>query len=319
MYIVAEIGFNHEGDMQRAEQMINAAAGAGADAVKFQTYRARDIALPNAPHYEAVKCGEMNIEEHRFLAQVAAGCNVTFLSTPFSCWAVELLEEVGVSAYKVASMDCTNQHLLGLVAETKKPLYISTGMANLSEIAETLRFLGEKGSGPVHLLHCISKYPAEAEDLNLVIIPLLKNEFGVPIGYSDHYPGIEASVLAAAYGAEIIEKHFTLDTTLPGADHYHSADPQMLRDLKQKTSFIGIARGSRDKVSDRPDRDMKGLYRRGVYAARHIASGERLTEDDLLLSRPESALSPNDLPAIIDRETCCEIEIYRPITREMVK
>ena len=175
VYVIAEIGFNHEGDVALAKEMIKAAATAGADAVKFQTFRASDIALPTGSHYEAIKCGEMDLGQHQELFRVATDCNVDFLSTPFSPWAVELLETVGVPAYKVASMDCTNHYLLGYVAQTKKPIYLSTGMATLNEIFGSLEFLREKGSGPVTLLHCLALYPAKAEDLNLTIINFLNH------------------------------------------------------------------------------------------------------------------------------------------------
>jgi N,N'-diacetyllegionaminate synthase len=207
MYIIAEIGFNHEGDLTLAEQMIRAAASAGVHAVKFQTYRAKDLALPSSPHYEAIKCGEMDLGQHQRLAAVAQDCQVDFLSTPYSPWAVDLLEQVGISAYKVASMDCTNTYLLKYIAQTAKPVYLSTGMANVSEIGETLEFLRQEQSGPVTLLHCISMYPASAEVLNLEIIPFLRTLFEIPVGYSDHYPGTKACLAAAMLGATVIERH----------------------------------------------------------------------------------------------------------------
>ena len=225
MYIIAEIGFNHKGDMGLAEEMIRSAADAGVNAVKFQTFRARDIALPSSPHYSLIKAGEMNVDDHVKLKMMAKGCGVDFLSTPFSPWAVDVLEEIGVEAYKVASMDCANKHLLGLIANTKKPIFLSTGMATLAEIAESMEFLQEKDSGTVTLFHCMSIYPPKAKDLNLNIIPFLRSVFGVPVGYSDHFPGIKACFSAAVLGAEVIETHFTLDTSMEGPDHHHSADP----------------------------------------------------------------------------------------------
>ena len=242
--IIAEIGFNHEGDLKLAIEMIKAAAKAGTHAVKFQTYKASDLALPSASHYQAIKSGEMSLEQHVELAKIAHGCGIEFLSTPYSPWAIDILEKVGVPAYKVASMDCTNKHLLGFIAETKKPIYLSTGMATLTEISETLYYLSEVKSGPVTLLHCMSLYPAEAKDLNLAIIPYLKELFGVSVGYSDHYPGIKACLVAAMLGAEVIETHFTLDITKEGADHYHSVDAEMLRQLVTEIDLFQQMKGT---------------------------------------------------------------------------
>jgi len=201
MYLIAEIGFNHAGDMAVAQEMIRQAAAAGADAVKFQTYRAEDLALPSSPHFAAIQCGEMDLEQHRQLKAAADAAGIAFISTPFSIQAVELLEDIGVGAYKVASMDCTNRHLLGRIAMTGKPVYLSTGMATLQEIAESLEFLDQAGAGQVALLHCIAHYPAGSGELNLDCIPMLGQVFGRTVGYSDHHPGIEACFAAAILGA----------------------------------------------------------------------------------------------------------------------
>jgi len=217
--------------MSLAAEMIKAVAKAGADAVKFQTFRAFDIALSSSPHYKTIKDGEMTFEQHRELVEIAKDCKIAFISTPFSPWAIDLLEKIEVQAYKVASMDCTNKHLLGLIAETKRPIYLSTGMATLAEIADTLDLLNKSKSGTVTLLHCISKYPPKAEDLNLCIIEYLKNLFGCSVGYSDHYPGTKACLAAAMMGAEVIETHFTLDSSKEGGDHFHSVDSKMLKQL----------------------------------------------------------------------------------------
>jgi sialic acid synthase SpsE len=319
MYIIAEIGFNHEGDMGLAVQMIEAAARAGANAVKFQTYRAIDLALPSAPHYEAIKCGEMTLEQHQELTRVACDCGIDFLSTPYSAWAVELLERVGVPAYKVASMDCTNTHLLGFIAQTKKPIYLSTGMATLAEIAETLHFLNTENSGDVTLLHCVSLYPAQADDLHLDIIPLLKKLFGVPVGYSDHYPGIQACLAATMLGAEVIETHFTLDTSKEGGDHHHSADPDMLRQLVSEIHLFTTMKGKERAIYHRPDRQWVVKFRRGVYAAKHLPAGSTLNEKDLLFCRPTSAFSPNDIDWLKGKITSQDVAAYKAIDYENLK
>jgi sialic acid synthase SpsE len=319
MYIIAEIGFNHEGDMKLAVQMIEAAAQAGANAVKFQTYRAIDLALPSAPHYQSIRCGEMSLEQHQELATVACDFGVDFLSTPYSPWAVDLLERIDVPAYKVASMDCTNTHLLQLIAATQKPVYLSTGMATLAEIANSLDFLRRNDSGQVTLLHCMSLYPANAEDLHLDIIPLLKKMFGIPVGYSDHYPGVQACFVAAILGADVLETHFTLDVSKSGGDHSHSADPKMLKqlvaDIELAKSMIGVKRA----IYNRPDCRWAKKFRRGVYAAKQLYQDEHLRVENLLFCRPTSRFSPNDVTWLTEKILSRNVSPYQPIEPDMLK
>ncbi len=316
MFIIAEIGFNHEGDLDQADAMIRAAARAGADAVKFQTFRASDLALPDAPHYKLIECGELDRGAHQRLAKTAGDEGVDFLSTPFSVAAVDMLQELGVPAFKVASMDCTNKHLLGRIAATGKPVYLSTGMANETEISESLAFLKEQNSGPVSILHCVSVYPPPADALNLATIPWLKERFGIPVGYSDHYPGIDACIAAAALGAEIIEVHFTLDTTKPEGDHGHSADEAQLGELVRRTADFHAMTG-RPELSGRKDRNAATMFRRGMYAARDLIAGELLTEADLLFCRPASALGPSDLKGVLGKCLIRPIDQYTAIENDM--
>lgn len=317
--IIAEIGFNHEGELKLAIEMIKAAAQAGANAIKFQTYRAKDLALPSAPHYQAIQSGEMSFEQHLELRKIAHDCGVEFLSTPFSPWAIDILEKVGVPAYKVASMDCTNKYLLGFIAETKKPIYLSTGMATLAEISETLCYLSEVKSGPVTLLHCMSLYPAEAKDLNLAIIPYLKELFGVPVGYSDHYPGINACLVAAMLGAEIIETHFTLDITKEGADHYHSVDAELLRQLIADIELFQQMKGTKQGFHNRPDRRYATQYRRGVFTAKCLKKGDSLKTEDLLMCRPTSQLKPEDVKWLEGRMIKQDIDAFHAIDRDALE
>ncbi len=319
MYIIAEIGFNHNGEIPLALKMIKAAARAGADAVKFQTFRAYDIALPSSPHYTLIKKGEMSFEDHVQLYQAANDYGIDFLSTPFSPWAVELLEKIGVSAYKVASMDLTNKHLLKYIAQTGKPIYLSTGMAELAEVANTLFFLREQKSESVTLLHCVSSYPAKAEDLNLDIIPFLKDIFGLPTGYSDHYPGTDACLAAAMLDADVIETHFTLDSSTEGGDHCHSAVPDALQSLIENIRLFEMMRGSKEFIYSRPDRPFADQFRRGVYAATDLRKGSSLTENDLLFSRPVSDFTPSDLDRLIGKELIKDIAENQAISKDCIE
>ncbi len=316
MYFIAEIGFNHNGDMKIASKMIKAAAEAGANAVKFQTYRASDLALPSSPHFEAIKSGEMDLEQHLELAETAKSYQIDFLSTPYSNWAVDLLEKVGVKAYKIASMDLTNEELLRYVAKTGKPLILSTGMATLQEIKSTVIFLHKLNSGPVTLLHCLSKYPANPSDINLAFMKKMQEECKCPVGYSDHMKGTTACFLAAILGAEVIEKHFTLDTSAPGADHYHSADPALLKQLIEDIKFSLLMIGQKDNSENRADRQESKKFRRGVYAKTDISEGSLISRKYLVCCRPESEYSPQDLDKIVGRIAKNDIKKNSPITKK---
>lgn len=317
-YIIAEIGFNHEGDMALAVKMIRAAARAGADAVKFQTYRAGDLALPSSPHFNAIRCGEMDLDQHLRLAGAAKNNKVDFISTPYSKWAVDLLEKVGVKAYKIASMDLTNSELLKHVADTGKPVFVSTGMANIEEIASAANRLKRFKSGPVTMLHCLSKYPAEPKDITLSFMGVMRERCRCRVGYSDHMKGTLACLAAAIMGAEVIEKHFTLDRSRPGADHYHSADEaqlkKMVEDINAALSIIGVA----GDIPKRTDREDAALYRRGVYARVDIPKGAVIARDELVCCRPASEFGPSDLARIIDRRARFDIRANSPITNRNV-
>lgn len=315
-YIIAEVGFNHEGNIDVAIEMVKAASDAGANAVKFQTFRAFDIALPTADHFEAIKCGEMNFEQHLKLSKVAKDCGIEFISTPYSPWAVEILEKVGVPAYKVASMDLTNRYLLKYIAQTSKPIYLSTGMATLPEIAKILEYLRQEGSGPITLLHCLSLYPPRATELNLAIIPFFKHLFATPVGYSDHYPGTKACLAAAMFGAEVIETHFSLNPSKEGADHHHSVDPTMLSQLISDIVLFKKMKGNRQEIFNRSDLQWSKHYRRGIYAAKNLKKGKKIHEDDLLFCRPASQLSPTDLQWLKGKSLIQDVDAYEAIIKE---
>lgn len=308
-YIIAEIGFNHEGDMGLARKMIKEAAAAGADAVKFQTYRAEDLALPSSPHFEAIKCGEMDLRQHRQLAKTAKDCGVDFLSTPYSRQAVDLLESVGVKAYKIASMDLNNAELLSCVARTGKRIILSTGMAGLSEIVSTIKMLRGLKSGAITLLHCLSVYPADPVDINLSFMEQMRKACKCPVGYSDHMKGTFACFLAAVLGAQVIEKHFTLDVSRSGGDHYHSADPVQLKKLIEDIDTALSIIGSGDNFKDRPDSKYRNAYRRGIYARVNIPKGRKILREHLSCCRPESGLTLLDLGRVIGRIARKDIKI----------
>lgn len=312
-YIIAEIGFNHAGDVRTAKKLIREAKAAGADAVKFQSFAAEDILLPNSPYFRKLKKAELSFRHHKLLADFARKKKIDFISTAYSMKAVDLLEEIKVKAHKVASMDLNNFELLERVAKTKKPIFVSTGMATLEEIKKSVNLLRRLKSGPVTLLHCISKYPTKPEEANLDFLAKIRQSCKCPVGYSDHTRGIFTCFLSAILGAAVIEKHFTLDNSLKGADHYHSAEPAQLKELINQIRLAFSAIGDSGNFNKRPDRKFAGLFRRGIYARTDIHRGAIISRKDLLLCRPEKHLSAFDIIKIICKKAKKEIKKFEPL------
>lgn len=240
-FVIAEIGINHGGDISVARRLIDEAAAAGASAVKFQTYLTEKRVAKDNPVYGILKKCELSFEAQRELHDYAEKkVGVTFFSTPFDAESVDFLESIGIAFYKIASFDAVNLSLLRRVAQTGKPVIMSTGMANHSELDEALKVF----SGvPVVLLHCVSSYPTPPEAADIGTIRTLRERYPHIVGYSDHTIGIEVPALAIAAGAEVIEKHFTLDSTQPGPDHSLSADPKTFRRMVEKIHEVERIRG----------------------------------------------------------------------------
>jgi len=315
LYVVAEIGFNHGGDKELAIRLIEGAAEAGANAVKFQTFKAKNLVLENEDHFKIIQNTELNFEDYIELFKIAKSNNLDFFSTPFDNESVDILERLGVEFYKIASMDITNIPLLKYVSKTKKPIILSTGMALLSEISEAIEFLRNHGTKDIILLHCISKYPTPIEETNLININYLKNTFSLPTGFSDHTIGYIAPLTAGIMGACMIEKHFTIDKSLPGPDHRLSCNveelKQLICDLRRARQCIG------ETISlKRSDMSNAKIFRRGIYANQFIPKGTKLKKEMLKLVRPEQKLSPKYIDTVINRITTKDINIEEAISFE---
>lgn len=237
VFVVAEVGINHGGSVEMAKQLVEAVAKSGADAVKFQTYRTEKRVARDSPIFDILKKCELGEAAHRELVRVARDVGVPFFSTPFDPESVELLESLGVPAYKIASFDIVNLSLIRAAAAKGRPLIVSRGMADVGEVDCAVEVM-EKARIPYMLLHCVSAYPLKPEDANLRIIATLQRRYACPVGYSDHTIGIEVPALAVAAGACAIEKHFTLDRNTPGPDHALSADPKDLRAMVERIRAI---------------------------------------------------------------------------------
>jgi N-acetylneuraminate synthase len=315
-YIVAEIGANHNGDMNLCRRLIDAAQYCGVDAVKFQSWTKESLIC--APEYarntkytaenkkvatleEAVERYQLTSDQHREIAAYCKAREMVFFSSCFSPAEVDLLESLDVPAYKIASMDVNHLPLLKYVAKTKKPVILSTGMATLGEIETALETLRQGGTPSVVLLHCVSIYPSPPEMMNLRNIQTLNRAFDVPVGFSDHTLGISVPLASVALGACMIEKHFTLDKNLEGWDHSVSADSTEMKALVQESRFVFSALGSYVRRVNELEIEKRGAFRRRMVAKRTLNSGEILTAEDVDFKRPGTGIRPDELAYVVGR------------------
>jgi N-acetylneuraminate synthase len=312
-YVIAEIGANHNGDMQLCRALVDAAQAAGADAVKFQSWT-RDSLISSAEYarntrYAAdhrVPTLEDAVVQYQMtpdrLREIGAYCierGVTWFASCFSSAEVDLLESLHAPAYKVASMDVNHLPLLRHIATTGRPVLLSVGMATLGEVERALAAL--QGGGPVALLHCVSIYPSPPEAVNLRQLETWRKAFGVPVGYSDHTLGVAVPIAAVALGACVIEKHFTLDRSLEGWDHAISADPEELRALVDGARAAHQALGSAVRIVSPVEVEKRKAFRRRMVTTRPLRQGEVLTERDVDFKRPGTGIQPDELGYVLGR------------------
>lgn len=314
-FVIAEAGVNHNGSLELARQLVDAAGGAGADAVKFQTFRAERLVSRTAPkaEYQRERTDAMESqldmllrlelppEAHRELHSYCQQRGIIFLSTPFDTASADLLDELKVPAFKIGSGEITNWPLLEYVARKGKPVILSTGMSYLSEVDEAVRVIQRAGCGELILLHCVSTYPADPADANLRVIATMAAAFGVPVGYSDHTLGIEVALAAAALGACVIEKHFTVDRNLPGPDQRASLEPDELTVLVRGIRTVEAALGDGRKEPVAGEANTMAVARRSLVAARDLLSGTVLTEELIAVRRPGSGLPPAMRSCLVGR------------------
>lgn len=304
VYIIAEAGVNHNGSLELARRLVRAAAEAGVDAVKFQTFKAGTLVSRDAPkadyqkqttdaaesQYQMLKKLELSEESHRELKALCAQLGVAFLSTPFDITDIPFLSALDMPFFKVPSGAITDLPYLRAINAQKKPVLLSTGMATEDEVAAALKLLPDC---EVTLLHCTTEYPCPYGDVNLKALQTLQARFSLPVGYSDHTQGIEVSVAAAALGATVIEKHFTLDRTMEGPDHKASLEPGELRALVTSVRHVTDAlSGDGTKTPVEAERAIASVARKSIVAKRAIAAGEVFSTDSLATMRPGTGISP---------------------------
>lgn len=320
-YIIAEAGVNHNGSLDLARRLVISAKEAGADAVKFQTFKAERVAQASAPKADYqlrnTDRGESQIEMLRKLelpdsahAELIALCRelgIEFLSTPYNEEDIDFLHGLGVRAFKLASIHCVEPHILRYAARTGRHLIVSTGMATLDDVGKAVAAMRGVGHEDFTLLQCTTNYPSAVADANLRVIPLLRSEFNCAIGYSDHTQSDVSSIAAVALGATMIEKHFTLDKSMPGPDHTSAAEPAEFADLVQKIRASESALGSGIKEPCAAEMANAANMRRSLVARADIARGTVITEAMLTCRRPTNGISPLRVAEIAGRSAAVDI------------
>jgi N,N'-diacetyllegionaminate synthase len=315
--IIAEAGVNHNGSLEMARQLVASAAAAGADVVKFQSFVTSKIISREAPkaeyqkgttgaeesQYEMVRKLELSRADHEVLIEECRRHGIGFLSTAFDIESFDMLVDLGINQVKIPSGELTNLPLLRYVTRLGKPVILSTGMAGLGEIEAALEIIERAGTprSRITILHCTTEYPTPMQDVNLRAMVSLKQAFGVEVGYSDHTPGIEVSIAAVALGATVIEKHFTLDRSLPGPDHQASLEPNELKAMVDAIRNIEQALGDGIKRPSPSEQKNKPIARKSLVASRSIRAGELFSVDNLATKRPGTGISPMRWDEIIGR------------------
>ncbi len=332
--IIAEAGVNHGGSLDMALRLVDAAAEAGADYVKFQTFKAEALVSGTAPlaRYQSENMGdaagsqlqmlrrlELSVADHSAVMARCSERGIKFLSTAFDLGSIEFLASLGMDFWKVPSGEITNYPYLRAIARHGGKVVMSTGMATIDEIAEAVDVLTANGLNrhDITLMHCNTQYPTPMADVNLLAIGRMRSRLGLEVGYSDHTLGIEVPVAAVALGATVIEKHFTLDKSLPGPDHKASLSPAELKAMISAIRNIDLALGDGNKRVTDSERENRAVARKSIVAAKHIRKGEILTDDNLTAKRPGTGLSPMLWPSVVGTRAVRDFAPDEQIALEM--
>lgn len=316
-FIIAEIGLNHNGDVEIAKKMIKKAKECGADAVKFQIFDTDELYSPESKVFDLFESLEFSEEGWRKIRDFAEEEDILFTSSVFDKKSVDLLYDLGSSMFKIASGDLTHIPLLDHISKKDRPTIISTGLSNISEVEEAVKTFYSNDNRKIALLHCVSNYPSLIENLNLKVMETLKKAFKVPVGFSDHTLGVTAPVTAVALGADIIEKHFTLDRDMEGPDQKLSLPPDMFKKMVEKIRGIekGLGEGIKEPVEDT---GMIRRARRGISARNVIREGDEIKKEDLKITRPEDGIKPKYYDLVLGRKARKTIDKDEPILWEHI-
>ena len=332
-FIIAEGGVNHNSNLDLALKLIDSASDAGADAIKFQTWRAEQLVTragkmadyqkrnigKEESQFDMLKKLELKEEWYPELIKRAKEKNIILLSTPHGGFeAVDFMGCYNFPAFKIASSDITNLPLLEYAAKRGKPMLISTGMSNLDEIKEAVATVKNAGNDQILVFHCTTDYPLAPENVNLRAIQTFMKELGVLIGYSDHTLGSQVPIMAASLGACMIEKHFTLDRSMPGPDHVASMEPKDFKEMVAALKQVPIIMGTGLKAPLKPELQYMTVARKSIVAARDIKNGEKFTEENLAIKRPGSGIHPKEFKNILGKTALVDISQDTLLKEEMI-
>jgi N-acetylneuraminate synthase/N,N'-diacetyllegionaminate synthase len=334
--IIAEAGVNHNGDLNLAKQLIDVAADAGADYVKFQTFKAEKLVSKEAKKAEyqsknfleeddsqfgMLKRLELREEDHYMLQDYAKEKQIKFLSTGFDEESVDFLDQMGMDLFKIPSGEITNYPYLKHIAQKGKAVVLSTGMSTMAEIKEAIEVLLKFGvsKDALTVLHCTTEYPAPLAEVNLRAMVAIGEEFNVKIGYSDHTTGVEVPMAAVALGATVIEKHFTLDRAFPGPDHKASLEPGELKYMVQCIRNIELALGSPEKVVTSSEEKNRAVARKSIFVSKDLNKGHKLKSGDLVMKRPGNGISPMQAEQLLGKELVADVKADTMLQYELLK
>lgn len=316
VFIIAEAGVNHNGDISIAKKMIYEAKKAGANAVKFQSFKAEKVIskVAKMANYQITNTGrtesqlemikrlELSKENHLILKNYADSLNIMFLSSPFDIESTCMLDELGIPIFKIASGEIIDHDMIRYIAKTNKHIILSTGMSTLGEIEEAIGIIESEGNKNITLLQCSSNYPPKFENVNLKVMRTLKAAFQYPVGYSDHTIGFEVAVAAVALGAEIIEKHFTLDKNMEGPDHLVSLEPNEFSKMVSSIRNVELSLGNQRKLVSEEEKETKIAARKSIVAACDLKKGSIITDEDICLKRPGIGILPKHRKFVVGRK-----------------
>lgn len=319
-FIIAEAGSNHDGKLKQAKQLIDIAVEAGADAIKFQTFKAEKLALPKYAKemYKSLEKYQLKAEWHAELKKYADELEIIFLSTPFDEESVDLLDKMGVPAFKVASGDLTHLPLLEYIAKKRKPMIVSTGGGSLGEVEEAINTIRNQGNNEIILMHCVSNYPAKIEDANIRAMVNMRLAFHLPVGYSDHSLGSLVPLATVAVEACIIEKHITLDRSLPGPDHPFAMEVNEFQEMVKSIRLLEKALGNGAKHRVENEKAEVKIARRSLFADVNIPKGTKISKEMIKIARPGIGIPPKHLTLIIGKEAKVDIKEDDVLTWHMV-
>lgn len=321
VFIIAEAGVNHNGDINIAKKLIDTALDAGVDAVKFQTFTAESLVTKQADQadyktknigkketqYEMLKRLELSKEDHKILFDYAGEKGIIFLSTPFSDSDADFLDELGVPLFKVGSTDTNNYPSLKYIAEKGKPMIVSSGMSGLKEVKKAAQVIREAGNDNLVMLHCTTQYPTPMDQVNLRAMLTMQEKCDVMVGYSDHTKGIEVPIAAVALGAVVIEKHFTLDRKMEGPDHKASLEPNELKAMVGAIRNIEKALGSYEKKPTEAAVEVAKVAQKSLVAKKDIKAGDIINKEDIVIKRPGTGIKPKELNNVVGKKAVVDI------------